>query len=259
MAETIKAVVKNHIDTSANLASDNIIPYEGEVTFESDTLQFKVGDGTSNYNDLPYTITTNGSDIIEITDAVDVVTALPDPATVVGTLKYGRYGTGTGKRTFNCPVGCNLQWADGSTTTTVDMKGSGNMSLVAKGTDFWIEDYSDYPTDSGSVEAQKHVCKAWVNFNGTGVVSIRDSFNVSSITDNGVGDYTVNFENAMNDENYSVISTGHGDSALRTGTLSVKYGTNPTINNVILNNMSNAGGANIIKDGAILSVSIFGS
>ena len=93
MAETIKAVVKNHIDTAANLASDNIIPYEGEVTFESDTLQLKVGDGTSNYNDLPYTITTNGLDVIEITDAVDVVTSLPDPATVVGTLKYGRYGS----------------------------------------------------------------------------------------------------------------------------------------------------------------------
>jgi hypothetical protein len=36
-------------------------------------------------------------------------------------------------------------------------------------------------------------CRAWVNFNGTGTVAIRASFNVSSITDNGTGDYTVNF------------------------------------------------------------------
>ena len=45
-------------------------------------------------------------------------------------------------------------------------------------------------------------CRAWVNFNGTGTVAIRQSFNVSSITDNGVGSYTVNFTTAMPDTNY---------------------------------------------------------
>lgn len=46
------------------------------------------------------------------------------------------------------------------------------------------------------------LAKAWVNFNGTGTVAIRAAFNVSSITDNAVGDYTVNFTNAMADSNY---------------------------------------------------------
>ena len=46
--------------------------------------------------------------------------------------------------------------------------------------------------------------KAWVNFNGTGTVAIRAAFNVSSITDNGTGDYTVNFTSAVSDSNYSV-------------------------------------------------------
>ena len=46
-------------------------------------------------------------------------------------------------------------------------------------------------------------CKAWVNFNGTGTVAIRAAFNVSSITDNGVGDYTVNFTAALADANYA--------------------------------------------------------
>lgn len=46
--------------------------------------------------------------------------------------------------------------------------------------------------------------KAWVNFNGTGTVAIRAGFNVSSITDNGVGDYTVNFTTSMPDANYGV-------------------------------------------------------
>lgn len=52
--------------------------------------------------------------------------------------------------------------------------------------------------------------KAWVNFNGTGTVAIRRAFNVSSITDNGTGDYTVNFTNAMVDAGYSYAFSGGG-------------------------------------------------
>ncbi len=48
------------------------------------------------------------------------------------------------------------------------------------------------------------LAKAWVNFDGTGTVSIRESFNVSSITDGGVGIYTINFTNSMTDTDYSV-------------------------------------------------------
>jgi hypothetical protein len=51
--------------------------------------------------------------------------------------------------------------------------------------------------------------KAWVNFNGVGTVSIRASFNVSSITDNGLGDYTVNFTTAMSDTNYSMVGCSY--------------------------------------------------
>lgn len=55
-------------------------------------------------------------------------------------------------------------------------------------------------------------CRAWVNFNGTGTVAIRDSGNVTSITDNGVGDYTVNLATAMPDANYAVtIGTSRAD------------------------------------------------
>jgi hypothetical protein len=49
--------------------------------------------------------------------------------------------------------------------------------------------------------------KAWVNFNGTGTVAIRASFNVSSITDNGTGQYRVNFTNALADANYSSVAS----------------------------------------------------
>jgi len=49
------------------------------------------------------------------------------------------------------------------------------------------------------------LAKAWVNFDGAGTVAIRASFNVSSITDNGTGDYTVNFTTAMVDANFSAL------------------------------------------------------
>ena len=60
------------------------------------------------------------------------------------------------------------------------------------------------------------IAKAWVNFNGTGTVAIRSSYNVSSITDDGTGKYDVNFSTAMTDDDYSVVSDGRyntGDSA----------------------------------------------
>lgn len=50
---------------------------------------------------------------------------------------------------------------------------------------------------------ENYKCRAWVNFNGTGTVAIRASGNVTSITDNGTGNYTVNFTNAMSDANYA--------------------------------------------------------
>jgi hypothetical protein len=64
----------------------------------------------------------------------------------------------------------------------------------------------DFKMDSGyGSVATVYGCRAWVNFNGTGTPAIRASGNVSSITDNGTGDYTVNFTTAMPDANYSAV------------------------------------------------------
>ena len=60
------------------------------------------------------------------------------------------------------------------------------------------------------------IAKAWVNFNGTGTVAIRSSYNVSSITDDATGKYDVNFSTAMSDNDYIVVSDGRyntGDTA----------------------------------------------
>jgi hypothetical protein len=70
---------------------------------------------------------------------------------------------------------------------------------------------------NASGSAPVYACRAWVNFNGSGTVAIRASGNVTSITDNGTGDYTVNFTTALVDANYAV--TGSCGGATNTGFL----------------------------------------
>ncbi len=67
-----------------------------------------------------------------------------------------------------------------------------------------ITTLSDGTNSTSATNCIQGSAKAWVNFDGTGTVAIRASYNVSSITDNGTGDYTVNFTNALVDANYSV-------------------------------------------------------
>ena len=62
-----------------------------------------------------------------------------------------------------------------------------------------------FQNSSGTEKGQ--LAKAWVNFDGTGTIAIRDDFNVSSLTDNGTGDYTVTYSNAMSNTDYSVFLT----------------------------------------------------
>jgi hypothetical protein len=83
---------------------------------------------------------------------------------------------------------------------------------------------SNGTVSTSSVNVIQGSAKAWVNFNGTGTVAIRASYNVSSITDNGTGDYTINFTNAMSDANYSITAWArHNDD---TGGRSVCSGRN---------------------------------
>jgi hypothetical protein len=81
----------------------------------------------------------------------------------------------------------------------------------------------------GSV-ATAYGCRAWVNFNGTGTVAIRASGNVSSITDNGTGDYTVNFTTALADANYcGTVGFGDDSGSTGSGAWSTRVGTTRTV------------------------------
>jgi hypothetical protein len=78
-----------------------------------------------------------------------------------------------------------------------------------------------YNTWLNTDNTENYKCRAWVNFNGTGTVAIRASGNVSSITDNGTGDYTVNFATVMSDANYSVCGTTRYPAANNNFALSI--------------------------------------
>jgi hypothetical protein len=104
----------------------------------------------------------------------------------------------------------------------------------------------------GSV-ATAYGCRAWVNFNGTGTVAIRASGNVTSITDNGTGDYTVNFTTAMPDANYG-FSIGAGEGAGTPNSFIGRVGgINPTTTLIRIKTGDSAS----LLDPAFCSVSIF--
>jgi hypothetical protein len=98
---------------------------------------------------------------------------------------------------------------------------------------------------SGS--APLYMCRAWVNFNGTGTIAIRASGNVSSITDGGAGIYTVNFTTAMSDANYAgVVGV---DDGLRPG---INSGATSSAFGVTARNNSN-----VLTDSTTVAVTIF--
>jgi len=71
------------------------------------------------------------------------------------------------------------------------------------------------PSAGGTTYSARGIAKAWVNFNGTGTIAARDSQNVSSLTDNAVGDYTVNFSNAFGAADYSITCSCSGETGAR--------------------------------------------
>ena len=75
---------------------------------------------------------------------------------------------------------------------------------------------------------EQYLCKAWVNFNGTGTVAIRESGNVSSLTDNGTGNYSINFSTAMPDANYSIIAAKDNTSDRAASEIRIQFNVQTT-------------------------------
>jgi len=119
-------------------------------------------------------------------------------AGVSGTLPVANGGTGAATLTAN-----NVLLGNGTSALQVVAPSTSGNALVSNGTTWVSGNVARLSTAAGS--APSYSARAWVNFNGTGTVAIRASGNVSSITDNGTGDYTVNFTTALSDANYAIV------------------------------------------------------
>lgn len=171
--------------------------------------------------------------------------AFQAPATVASNVTWTLPSTdGTSGQLLSTNGSGTLSWATdgggskievGNTKAEVTDTGSnGQFSVTTEGTER-LRIASDGAFTSvipgGSTLLPHFMCRAWVNFNGTGTVAIRASGNVSSITDNGVGDYTVNLTTAMVDANCAITTSGmrYASTTSRAGKVDANMASTTTI------------------------------
>lgn len=156
----------NSIET--NLLSNNILT-------DSESTNISISTTSNNIDIKDFVVTS--SDISDLEENID------DRVNLL--LKAGNY--------------INLNYNDNNNELIISTTG-----LLPSGSIIIYPELSNSSTESLNI--QKRVAKAWINFNGTGVVSIRDDFNISNIIDNGVGDYTINFSTPFLNTNYTFVA-----------------------------------------------------
>ena len=111
------------------------------------------------------------------------------------------------------------------------------------------------PSAGGTTYSARGIAKAWVNFNGQGTIAARDSENVSSLTDNATGGYTVNFSNAFDTADYAKVGTASSDGTAVTIISETGTGTTLAGSVNIISRVTNTAGA---RDPEINNFAAFG-
>ena len=157
-------------------------------------------------------------------------------------------GTNNGDQVVGEGITPGTTVSSGGGTTSIVLSANANTTLSSKPVTFYNTTKLLNPATVGG-----QLCRAWVNFNGTGTVAIRASFNVSSITDNGTGDYTVNFTTALADANYALTAqAGNGGVTQTAGTSFTGAAPTTTTARILVDN-----GAAAAADREYVNVAIF--
>jgi len=178
------------LSSAGNLTVSGDASIGDDLTLASDASVLKFGaDGDINITHVHNTgLTSNGTldvagDITGSTLNADGDTSAGDAAAIGFTAAEGLILTGQGS----------------TNDVTIKNDADADVAVIPTGT-------TNFGFDSGFGSAGTAFgVRTWVNFNGTGTVAIRDSGNVSSITDNSTGNYTINFTNNMPDVNYCMV------------------------------------------------------
>ena len=190
---------------SGTLTSSGTLAVTGGLTLDGaagTSGQALVSAGTSNtptWSTLG-TIASQNANAVTITGGT--ITGITDLTVADG-------GTGASSITANSVILGN--GASALSGNLVAPSTSGNV-LTSNGTT-WTSAAASVGITTTTGSAPYYGARAFVNFNGTGTPAIRNSSNVSSITDNGTGDYTINFTTSMPDANYSAVGTSKDDGA----------------------------------------------
>ena len=152
--------------------------------------------------------------------------------------------------------------AVGTATNGLVQSASNAVGVATNGTERW-QVASDGSITSvipgGSTLLPQFQCRAWVNFNGTGTgtMTVRGSGNVSSVTRNAAGDYTINFTTAMPDANYAVTGSC-GSVAAGVGWITDAGGGGGVLSNHAISSVRiNTYGQSAIGDFTSVSIAIF--
>lgn len=233
-----------------NIGSGNKLKLVGDVIDTNGNELLKVSATASAVNELTLTNAATGNNptfsatggdtnigisfVPKGTGLIDVVKTTSTTNAVTQVFRFNSQSSGTPANGIGVGVEFAAETAAGNTevgatieaiTTDVtsasedfDLSFKTMAAGAAAAERFRAKSTGDFQFNSGyGSVATAYGCRAWVNFNGTGTVAIRDSGNVSSITDNGVGDYTVNFTTAMPDANYSIVGASGGANSTSNG------------------------------------------
>lgn len=180
-----------------------------EYTFTNGTETADANKVNTNFDDI-YAVTNETINVVNAT-TVQVNTINPSPGNLTGTLTGNVTGNLTGNVTGNV-TGNITGNVTGDVTGKLNTLSTGNASgniPVSNGTvcaNLNADKLDGYEATTFRQVADGSVAKAWVNFTAVGgTVTIRKSYNVTSVARNGTGDYTITFTNAMSDANYCVL------------------------------------------------------